>query len=326
MDKTPMIQRGARFYAADLHLHTPASHDYGDKKATAKDFVDTAIAAGLDVIAVTDHNSAEWVDLVREAAKKTSLAVLPGVEVSTPHCHILAIFDVKTPKTQIDDFLTRVGISTADRGKKEINSQPIEDVLKEIDNAGGLAIAAHANSSNGMLQQGSGQFKIKLCGDPRVAALEFTKQEHVESFRKGKIPGYPSKACVQGSDSHSLSTIGERRAFIKMDTPSLWGLRQALLDHEVRIRVQVERGRERAPARGRCGGQPGFLRRHSVRVPPVSELPGGWSRDRKIYGPRVNAVLLRRRVGGAGDRRRQLIEVGGATRRRWCRHRPIYGF
>jgi PHP family Zn ribbon phosphoesterase len=202
-------QPGARFVASDLHVHTPASHDYADKSASAKDIVDAAIASKLHVIAVTDHNSADWVDVVRQAAKKTGLAVLPGVEVSTPHCHILALFDVATPKARIDDFLTRVGITTPDRGKKEVNSQSIEEVLPEIDAAGGLAIAAHANSSNGMLQQGSGQFKIKLCKDPRVAALEFTQQPHVDGFRQGKISGYPAKASVQGSDSHSLSTIGD---------------------------------------------------------------------------------------------------------------------
>src|SRR6476660_1661078 len=101
---------GARFYAADPHLHTPASHDYRDKSAIARDVVGAALQAGLDVVAVTDHNSAEWVDQVRAAARKTPLSVLPGVEVSTPHCHILAIFDTDTSNTHIDDFLVRIGI------------------------------------------------------------------------------------------------------------------------------------------------------------------------------------------------------------------------
>src|SRR5262245_33138060 len=130
---------GARFYAADLHLHTPASHDYRDKGASARDIVDSAIQADLELIAVTDHNSAEWVDRVRAAARQTPLSVLPGVEVSTPHCHILAIFDTDTPKTHIDDFLVRIGIATADRGKKEVNSKGLEDVLEEIKRSGGVA-------------------------------------------------------------------------------------------------------------------------------------------------------------------------------------------
>src|SRR5262245_38988504 len=137
----PTKRPGARFYAADLHLHTPASHDYTNKTATPKAFVDAATAKGLDIIAVTDHNSAEWVELVRDAAKKTSLTVFPGVEVSTPHCHILAIFDRNVTKVHINDFLTKIGIKTADRGKKEANSESIETVLSQIKAFGGLAIA-----------------------------------------------------------------------------------------------------------------------------------------------------------------------------------------
>src|SRR5689334_6718856 len=109
MPKNPRV---ARFYAADLHVHTPASHDYEDKGTTPSEFVKAAIAKGLDVIAITDHNSAEWVDKVRDAARKTSLSVLPGVEISTPLCHVLAIFDVATPKQVIDDFLVKVNIKT----------------------------------------------------------------------------------------------------------------------------------------------------------------------------------------------------------------------
>ena len=232
----PKSASGLRWRKVDLHVHTPASRDYTGPKIAPAEFVAKALARGLSAIAITDHNSGEWIDRMVAAAKGTGLTVFPGVEVSTPHCHILAIFDTNTPKAYIDDFLTRVGIKTQDRGKKEVNSDPIEKVLQEIHDANGVAIAAHANSSNGMLQQGTGQYKIKLCRDPRVCALEFTNQAHVEGFTAGKISSYPAKACVQGSDSHSLAEVGTRRSFVKMDAPTLWGLSQALLDHDVRVR------------------------------------------------------------------------------------------
>jgi predicted metal-dependent phosphoesterase TrpH/energy-coupling factor transporter ATP-binding protein EcfA2 len=234
--KTPSRPPGSRFYAADLHTHTPASHDYSDKSISAKAWVDAAVAARIDVIAVTDHNSAEWVDKIRDTAKGTGLIVFPGVEVSTPHCHILAIFDRHTPKHVIDDFLTTVGITTVDRGKKEVVAKSLEVVLDEIATFGGLAIAPHANSSNGFMQQGSGQYRMKLLSGDRICGLEFTQQGHVEKFTAGRVPGYSAHACFQGSDAHSVREIGIRRTYLRMDAPSLWALKQTAKDYDIRIR------------------------------------------------------------------------------------------
>jgi predicted metal-dependent phosphoesterase TrpH len=77
---------GARFLAADLHTHTPASRDVQEKIYGAKtpaEVVSAALTAGLDAIAVTNHNTSAWCDKVAEAAAGTSLIVLPGVEIST---------------------------------------------------------------------------------------------------------------------------------------------------------------------------------------------------------------------------------------------------
>lgn len=61
---------GARWWRCDLHLHTPASKDYKDADATAEAIVDRAVAVGLDLIAVTDHDSGQWVDSVIAAASE----------------------------------------------------------------------------------------------------------------------------------------------------------------------------------------------------------------------------------------------------------------
>jgi hypothetical protein len=227
---------GARFFKADLHIHTPASKDFRDKSATPQEIVAAAIEKGLDVIAITDHNSAEWVDLVRTAAANSPLFVLPGVEVTTPACHILAIFDCSTPKTTLDDFLSAVDVTSSKRGKEEALAAQAEDVLETLRNFGGLAIAAHANSTNGLLQGAKGQYKLKLYQRDDLAALELTSEKHVQDFTLGRIPGYAAKACVQGSDAHSLSDVGQRFTFLKMDGISLRGIQQALLDYEVRVK------------------------------------------------------------------------------------------
>jgi len=226
---------GSRPFKADFHTHTPASGDYQQKSITPPRYVEAALSAGLETIAVTDHNSAEWVDLVRAAAKGRGLMVFPGAEITTPAGHILALYDPEAPKSTLDDLLSQVGIATKDRGKETAMSTDVETVLEVIARSGGIAIAAHANSSSGFLREGKGQFKIKVCSGPHLHGLEFTSQADVEKFINGQVPGYPAKPCVQGSDAHSLSEIGRRYCYVTMDHPSIEGLRQALLDHHVRI-------------------------------------------------------------------------------------------
>jgi hypothetical protein len=229
---------GAKFYKSDLHTHTPASLDYQEKNKSPKDFVEAALAKGLAIVAVTDHNSAEWVDFVRSEAKNTALRVFPGVEVTTPICHLLVIFELDFPKARIDEFLATIGISGDKRGKQEALADQPETVLAKASEFGAVVIAAHANSSNGLLKHPKGQYKQKICHLQDLTALEFSSRQDIEQFSLGKIPGYLAKACVSGSDSHELATLGQRFTYVKMDGVSLRGLQQALLDHEVRVRFE----------------------------------------------------------------------------------------
>lgn len=81
---------GARFVRADLHVHTRPDRSEGT--ATPQDYVDAALAAGLAVMAITDHNSVDAAPRVMQAAKGRGLLVLPGIEISTNEGHLLAIF------------------------------------------------------------------------------------------------------------------------------------------------------------------------------------------------------------------------------------------
>lgn len=160
------MTHGSRLCKADLHIHTPASHDYRDKKATPADIIAAAVAKDIDILAVTDHNSADFVDKLRAAAKASTVTIIPGVEVTTPEGHILALFDGATTSTDITDFLIKIGIPRPEHGKEEaISSAHAEEVIREIHRLRGVAIAAHANEKGiGLLQQ-KGQFKIRVVSD-----------------------------------------------------------------------------------------------------------------------------------------------------------------
>ena len=65
--------------AYDLHLHSCLS-PCGDRDMTPSNLVNMARLAGLDCIALTDHNSCLNVPAARKAAEGTGLTVVPGME------------------------------------------------------------------------------------------------------------------------------------------------------------------------------------------------------------------------------------------------------
>lgn len=76
--------RAARY---DLQVHTDASPCSG---ATPEDVVDASLAADLGGIAITNHDTLEGVDEATHHAPNR-LDVIPGVEVTTTHGHLLAL-------------------------------------------------------------------------------------------------------------------------------------------------------------------------------------------------------------------------------------------
>src|SRR5512140_1399720 len=80
-------------FHADLHMHTCLS-PCAELDMTPREVVRVSIERGLDIIAVTDHNSAENAAAARRAAEGTGLNVLSGMEItSSEEVHILALFE-----------------------------------------------------------------------------------------------------------------------------------------------------------------------------------------------------------------------------------------
>ncbi len=62
----------------DLHLHTTAS----DGRATPRELVDLAVAAGLTVMAVTDHDTTASVADVQAYARTRGIEAIAGIEIT----------------------------------------------------------------------------------------------------------------------------------------------------------------------------------------------------------------------------------------------------
>jgi histidinol phosphatase-like PHP family hydrolase/predicted ATPase len=239
---SPQNIPGSHYRKIDLHIHTPQSKDYKTPGVTARDIVDAAISAGLDAIAVTDHNDYRFIDSVKEAANGTGLVVFPGVEISTRDGHLIAILDPDKVGRDIHTLLIACGLrDESEYGEQNtICMSAIEEVAKIVVECGGLAIAAHVDGPKGFLETvGVGEARKRIYADKAIMAIELTDSTKKEDWLEGRI--YPkARACLQGSDAHGLEFIGRRSTWVRVANINIAGLRQALNDPKARIRFVEE--------------------------------------------------------------------------------------
>ena len=155
---------GLRFRRVDLHLHTPASADFDDRTASPEAIVAAAIEKGLAAIAVTDHNSGEWIDKVKAAALGRPLVVFPGVEITCAGgrggIHVIALLDTDCGRADVESLLSELGFQPRDYGQMTaLVEKHLSDVISVIYKRGGLAVLAHANSTRGALNEMRGERK-----------------------------------------------------------------------------------------------------------------------------------------------------------------------
>lgn len=267
------------WYTMDIHLHTPASMDYQQADVSFLEILQKAELRGLDIVGITDHNTVAGFANFREEIGKLELLeslkrllpeeslrlkeyrrlmqkilILPGFEfTATFGFHILALFSPKKPIREIEHLLLSLSISPdhLDEGNPAIGSSV--DVLtayQTINEAGGLVIAAHANSSNGVAMRGlgfGGQTRIAYTQDVNLHALEVTDLEQrgprtTAAFFSGTKPEYPRRMhCIQGSDSHRLVTdparkknlgVGDRSTDILLPEPTFEALFQLFTSND----------------------------------------------------------------------------------------------
>ncbi len=263
----------------DLHLHTPASSDYKQTNVSYLDFLKKADERNLDIVAFTDHNSVvgyaryleevESLELLerlgrlrddeRERLKehrrlREEILILPGLEfTATLGFHILGIFPPETTVRELEHLLLllRVPAEKLDQGSGEVGAT--SDVLtayRMINEAGGLVIAAHANSSHGVAMPGfdfGGQTRIAYTQDASLHALEVTdldsrSRRRTAMFFNGTKPEYPRRMhAIQGSDAHKLDFdaryknemgVGDRATEILLDDVSFDAIREVLVGND----------------------------------------------------------------------------------------------
>ncbi|MCM3169433.1 TrlF family AAA-like ATPase [Peribacillus frigoritolerans] len=269
-----MSYKGARWYKTDLHLHTPASKCFKDRDVTAEQWVNRCLEQQLDVVAVTDHNSGEWIDEIKKAAEGTKLVVFPGVEVtcSESKVHILILFDIEKSRQDIEDFLIKIKIDRDYFATAEANSElSTIQIVEEAAREGAIAIPAHIDEFNGLsviaFNNRDNLLKNEHVNSVQVVHEMFYNQGKTKDYIEETLRNYYNKDISeqlykewkitvnqalekkktiltfsdnphkQGDSKHGLWGIGQRFTWIKMNEEvNIESLKQALFlpDHRIR--------------------------------------------------------------------------------------------
>lgn len=262
------FDNGARFYTADLHVHSfGASSDVSDTSLTPEEIIDAAIKHGISIICLTDHNTEKNTQTSIDYAHRYAgqILVLAGVEVSTANGHLLAYFPPE--KTQsVRSLLGQLNIVGEWGGRDSHTTMSMTDVIARVDALGGIAVAAHIDRVKigfETLATGYPNWKKDIIASSGLYGLEVDDAKNLIWFsdqdektgpggERSKLlaqreqftatAGRVQLAHIQNSDAHTLAHfVGhvQKRELtrFKLNELSFEALRTAFVDPVARVRA-----------------------------------------------------------------------------------------
>lgn len=249
---------GAVFVRADLHIHSfgeGGSYDVTDTALAPEAIVDSALAAGIKVIAIADHHKGANSRVAVDYSTDKDILVIPAVEFSTNEGHVLVYAETND---QIDSILAVHEFSADKKSCQATMKQVIDTAVKY----GGFAIAAHINNEKGFDNAivGYGDPKRAVLLHEGLLGLEVSKKDELAMFTaedereerrilsQSKVDdrGFTvaERARIMSSDAHRGDQLwknqsGEERITrLKMTDLSFEAAKTAFLDPTARVRVE----------------------------------------------------------------------------------------
>ncbi|HWQ57631.1 MAG TPA: PHP domain-containing protein [Clostridia bacterium] len=226
--------------AADLHIHSCLS-PCADMLMTPNNIVNMARLKGLDVIAVSDHNSAKNLLAVQKAAEELGILFLPAIEAETrEEVHVLcylptvgaalllgeeltarlpdqpnlpAFFGEQTVMNECDEI-----VGTEPKLLIQSTDLSIEELAALCRAHGGVPVPAHVNRTSNSVLYNLGFIP------PDVG---FTS---IEVYRALPVPESAETwryHVLYSSDAHELGAISERESFLDVPERTV----KAILDY-----------------------------------------------------------------------------------------------
>ncbi len=215
-------------YLCDLHIHSCLS-PCGDDDMTPANIAGMAMLNGLQIVALTDHNSTKNCPAFYKAARNYGLIPIAGMELTTAEdIHVVCLFRELSDAMDFDKFVESRRIPIKNKpeifghqriidendeiiGEEEIllinaTGISLEEAHSEVIKRNGVCYPAHIDrSSNGI---------IAMLGDlppePRFTAYELNDIDSLEDCRsRFSIITERGLVHVASSDAHYLTDISE---------------------------------------------------------------------------------------------------------------------
>ena len=212
----------------DLHIHSALS-PCGDEDMTPNNIVNMAMICGLDMIAVSDHNTTGNVSAVMEVGKATGVTVVPAMELETAEeIHVLCLFptleaaeafDMEQVHPALPDvkndikifghqyFMDKEDRIIGEESRYLINATSIslDDLPDLVNQYGGVAVPAHIDKATKSLVGNFG-----MVGD-YMGFSAFELSRNLPDYFLEATPGLGDRPYryIYDSDAHYLQDIGE---------------------------------------------------------------------------------------------------------------------
>lgn len=215
----------------DLHIHSALS-PCALEEMSPNNIVNMALISDLDVIAVTDHNSAKNMKSILEVAKNTTLVVIPGIEVeSREEIHVVCLFPNLEMIFAMQEFVY-ANLTMLKNKPKVLGNQLLfddedeiigiedqllsfatkisfEKIILKTHELGGIAIPAHIDRPSYSVISNLGM----IPDNELLTCLEISRYGDYEAY----VKKYDRYCIMQNSDSHELGFIGSCRRSFEID-------------------------------------------------------------------------------------------------------------
>lgn len=216
-------------YVMDLRVQSPASMGYLGVEGldSAPAIVRLAKVKGLDVIAITDFYSGEFIDRMVTAAKSSPLTVIPGVSVrcrvkTCSDVVISCLFPESITSQGISEFLRELQVPEDARGNPDyVITASIDQLLHSLSTRNGIAIPSRLDKTPHRMS-----IIPELVETYGFRAFDLAYADSSSYFKK-RWPKLKFQLFTF-SDANALAQIGSRNAKVKMPTPGFEGLKELI--------------------------------------------------------------------------------------------------
>ena len=249
-------------FVADFHIHTALSPCCRNEM-TPKAIIDAAVSCGIDMLAVSDHNSGNNVLAVEQLAVAAGIALFYSLELHVcENFHMLTLFDdflkysewlgyVKKhrSKTQLDTNSGRAqhiinahdDILGAITERLNLDTDiPVRAAIELVHSLGGICIASHIDRA---VDSAYLAFGNSIPRDLDFDALEISSETSIQDALLEYADLAERYPFVTHSDAHNLEEFvrGRRTVYYLMNKPTLAEIKLALAGKDGRRIEHIEK-------------------------------------------------------------------------------------